>query len=92
MIATGRPDDAQRLRRLGAADVVDYQEDVAEQVLAAHTNGVDALIDMVNFDPDSFAPLAKAVRPGGPAAQQTTANPPRFRASVHGNTPTNFAR
>jgi NADPH:quinone reductase-like Zn-dependent oxidoreductase len=50
VIATGRPDDAQRLRRLGAADVVDYQEDVAEQVHAAHPNGVDALIDMVTFD------------------------------------------
>ncbi len=62
---TGRPDDAPRLRRLGAADVVDYQEDVAERVLAAHTNGVDALIDMVTFDPNTFAPLAKAVRPGG---------------------------
>ena len=71
VIATGRPDDAQRLRRLGAADVVDYQEDIAEQVLAAHTNGVDALIDMVTFDPDSFAPLAKAVRPGGKVSTLT---------------------
>jgi NADPH:quinone reductase-like Zn-dependent oxidoreductase len=70
-IATGRPDDAQRLRRLGAADVVDYQEDVAEQVHAAHPNGVDALIDMVTFDPDSFAPLAKTVRPGGKVSTLT---------------------
>jgi len=71
VIATGRPDDAQRLRRLGAAEVVDYQRDVAEQVHTAQPNGVDALIDMVTFDPDSFAPLAKAVRPGGKVSTLT---------------------
>ena len=71
VIATGRPDDAQRLRRLGAAEVVDYQRDVAEQVRTAHADGVDALIDMVTFDPDSFAPLAKSVRPGGKVATLT---------------------
>jgi NADPH:quinone reductase-like Zn-dependent oxidoreductase len=71
VIATGRPDDAQRLRRLGAAEVVNYQDDVAEQVHAAHPNGVDALIDMVTFDSDSFATLAKAVRPGGKVATLT---------------------
>jgi len=71
VIATGRPDDAQRLRRLGAAEVVDYQEDVPGQVRAAHPDGVDALIDMVTFDPDSFAALANAVRPGGKVATLT---------------------
>src|SRR6266511_4141333 len=81
---TGRPDDAPRLRRLGAADVVDYQEDVAERVLAAHTNGVDALIDMVTFDPNTFAPLAKAVRPGGKISTLTggaTEEEPAARSS-----------
>ena len=71
IIATGRPDDAQRLRGLGAAEVVDYQGDVAEQVRTAHPNGVDALIDMVTFDPDTFAPLAKAVRAGGKVSTLT---------------------
>jgi NADPH:quinone reductase-like Zn-dependent oxidoreductase len=71
VIATGRPDDAQRLLRLGAAEVVDYQRDVAEQVHTAQPNGVDALIDMVTFDPDTFATLAKAVRPGGKVATLT---------------------
>jgi NADPH:quinone reductase-like Zn-dependent oxidoreductase len=71
VIATGRPDDAERIRRLGAAEVVDYQRDVAQQVRAAHPNGVDALIDMVTFDPDSFAPLARAVRRGGKVATLT---------------------
>jgi Zinc-binding dehydrogenase len=37
----------------------------------AQPNGVDALIDMVTFDPDTFAPLAKAVRPGGKVATLT---------------------
>ena len=71
MIATGRPDDGQRLRWLGAAEVVNYQEDVVHQVRTAHPNGVDGLIDMVTFDPDSFAPLAKAVRRGGKVATLT---------------------
>src|SRR5207248_9239852 len=38
---------------------------------AAHPNGVDALIDMVTFDPDSFATLAKAVHPRGKVATLT---------------------
>jgi NADPH:quinone reductase-like Zn-dependent oxidoreductase len=71
VIATGRPDDTERLRRLGASEVVDYQRDVAEQVLATHPDGVDVLIDLVTFDPDSFAKLAEAVRPGGRVATLT---------------------
>jgi NADPH:quinone reductase-like Zn-dependent oxidoreductase len=65
VIATGLPEDADRLRTLGADQVVDYRKDVADQVLADHPDGVDALLDLVSFDPESFAKLAKAVRPGG---------------------------
>lgn len=64
VIATGLPEDAERLKDLGAAKVVDYREDVAEQVLA-DGGEVDALLDLVSFDPDSFGKLAKAVRRGG---------------------------
>lgn len=64
VIATGLPDDADRLRGLGASKVVDYREDVAEQVLA-DGGEVDALLDLVSFDPESFSRLAKAVRRGG---------------------------
>jgi NADPH:quinone reductase-like Zn-dependent oxidoreductase len=68
VIATGLPDDAERLRSLGAAQVVDYRQDVAEQVLADHPDGVDALLDLVSYDPDSFGTLARAVRRGGKVA------------------------
>jgi NADPH:quinone reductase-like Zn-dependent oxidoreductase len=68
VIATGLPEDADRLRKLGAGTVVDYQGDVAERVLADHPDGVDALLDLVSFDPDSFGEFAKAVRRGGKVA------------------------
>jgi NADPH:quinone reductase-like Zn-dependent oxidoreductase len=64
VIATGLPEDVDRLKGLGAAKVVDYREDVAEQVLA-DGGEVDALLDLVSFDPDSFGKLAKGVRRGG---------------------------
>src|SRR5206468_1632091 len=68
VIATGLPEDADRLRGLGASEVVDYREDVAAQVLTDRSDGVDALLDLVSFDPGSFGKLAKAVRPGGKVA------------------------
>jgi NADPH:quinone reductase-like Zn-dependent oxidoreductase len=68
VIATGLPEDAERLRGLGASKVVDYREDVAAQLLADHGEGVDALLDLVSFDPDSFGKLARAVRRGGKVA------------------------
>lgn len=64
VIATGLPEDEDRLKSLGASKVVDYRDDVAEQVLAAGGE-VDALFDLVSFDADSFGKLAKAVRRGG---------------------------
>jgi NADPH:quinone reductase-like Zn-dependent oxidoreductase len=76
VIATGLPEDADRLRRLGASNVVDYRQDVAAQVLADHPEGVDALIDLVTFDPDTFAKLAQAVRPGGTVGSTTTGATP----------------
>jgi len=76
VIATGLPEDADRLRRLGASSVVDYRQDVAAQVLADHPAGVDALLDLVTFDPDSFAKLAQAVRRGGKVGSTTTTATP----------------
>ena len=76
VIATGLPEDADRLRRLGASEVVDYRQDVAEQVLAEHPEGVDALLDLVTFDPDSFDKLAQAVRRGGKVGSTTTTATP----------------
>ena len=76
VIATGLPADADRLRRLGASKVVDYRQDVATQVLADHPDGVDALLDLVTFDSDSFGKLAKAVRRGGKVGSTTTGATP----------------
>jgi NADPH:quinone reductase-like Zn-dependent oxidoreductase len=67
VVATGLPEDVERLENLGAAKVVDYREDVAAAVLAAGGK-VDALIDLVSYDPETFATFAKAVRSGGTVA------------------------
>ncbi len=76
VIATGLPEDADRLRALGASKIVDYRQDVAEQVLADHPDGVDALLDFVTFDPDSFGKLVRAVRRGGKVGSTTTGATP----------------
>jgi NADPH:quinone reductase-like Zn-dependent oxidoreductase len=67
VLATGGPDDVSRLTGLGAARVVDYTGGpVAEQVLATHPDGVDALTDLVTYAPDGL-PLG-TVRKGGAVA------------------------
>lgn len=64
VVATGKPADTGRLTGLGAAAVIDYTAGpVAEQVLAAYPDGVDALIDLVAYAADAL-PLS-AVRKGG---------------------------
>jgi NADPH:quinone reductase-like Zn-dependent oxidoreductase len=67
VVATGTDDDADRLTGLGASAVVDYTAGpVAGQVLAAHPEGVDGLIDLVSRSADGL-PLT-AVRKGGAVA------------------------
>jgi NADPH:quinone reductase-like Zn-dependent oxidoreductase len=67
VIATGKPADADRLTALGAAQVIDHTAGpVAEQVRAAHPDGVDALVSLHGMDP-SATPIA-AVRTGGKVA------------------------
>ncbi|MDT3439303.1 NADP-dependent oxidoreductase [Pseudofrankia sp. BMG5.37] len=67
VVATGTADDTDRLTTLGATTVIDYTAGpVAEQVAAAYPDGVDALIDLVAYTPDS-APL-DVVRKGGKVA------------------------
>ncbi len=68
VIATGLPDDAERLRGLGAAEVVDYRGDVPLLVRAAHPEGVDGLIDLVSRDVDGNVALSVVVRDGGKVA------------------------
>ncbi|MCT9080300.1 NADP-dependent oxidoreductase [Streptomyces fulvoviolaceus] len=79
VIATAAADDADRLKALGAATVVDYTTgSVADQVRAARPDGIDAIIDLVSYAADSL-PLDLLVKGGkvastlGAADEQTLA-------------------
>ncbi|HST66013.1 MAG TPA: NADP-dependent oxidoreductase [Mycobacteriales bacterium] len=73
VIATGAADSTERLRRLGAAIVVDHTAGpVAAQVRAVRPEGVDALIDLVAYTAGTL-PL-DAVAPGGRVACTGGAN------------------
>ncbi len=62
VIATAHTDEERRLvTALGAAEVIDYQHDVTAAVLAAHPQGVDAVVHLAG-DPAALLP---AVRKGG---------------------------
>ena len=70
VIATGKPESAERLRSLGASTVIDHHSaDVVEQVRASHPNGVDSLVNVGGFDP-SGVPVG-AVRSGGKLGSTT---------------------
>lgn len=72
VVATGTAADAERLTELGATTVVDFTAGpVAEQVLAAHPDGVDALVNLVGHTAAEI-PL-DAVRKGGCVATTTMA-------------------
>ncbi|HEX2895266.1 MAG TPA: NADP-dependent oxidoreductase [Marmoricola sp.] len=65
VVATSPPDLSDHLRDLGAAEVVDFTRGAtAEQVRAAHPDGVDAVLDLVS-KPGEGASLAALVRSGG---------------------------
>ncbi|HVQ86771.1 MAG TPA: NADP-dependent oxidoreductase [Actinomycetes bacterium] len=75
VIATGRPEDSERLIRLGAEHVIDYTAgDVADKVRTIYPNGGDALIDLASYTPDSL-PLA-ALRKGAKVASTNSAADP----------------
>lgn len=72
VVATGTAADAGRLTELGAKTVVDFTAGpVAEQVLAAHPDGVDALVNLAGHTA-AEVPL-DAVRKGGTVATTTMA-------------------
>jgi NADPH:quinone reductase-like Zn-dependent oxidoreductase len=68
VIATALPQDHDHLRSLGTSQLVDREGDVAAALRASHSDGVDALIDLVSFTPDAFAAYAAALKPDGRAA------------------------
>jgi NADPH:quinone reductase-like Zn-dependent oxidoreductase len=64
VIATVRGDAAEA-RRLGAEEVYDSQAvDVIDALRAAHPDGADAVLDLVN-GPDTIRRDAEVIRPGG---------------------------
>jgi NADPH:quinone reductase-like Zn-dependent oxidoreductase len=65
VLATGRADEAESLRQLGADEVIDYQR--TDTAAAAHRlvpGGVDVAIDVANWGP-GLAGSAAAAKPGG---------------------------
>lgn len=68
VIATGLPEDEPFLRELGASEVIDYSGDLAAAVSERYPDGIDALLDLVNRDPEPFGALAALVRSGGRTA------------------------
>jgi NADPH:quinone reductase-like Zn-dependent oxidoreductase len=68
VIATVRPGDEDFVTGLGAAETVDYSDDLAKTVRERHPDGVDVLIDLVNRDTSAFSASVGVVRDGGRAA------------------------
>lgn len=73
VIATARPDDAERLRGLGVAETIDYTAGpVADAVRRLHPDGVDVLVDLAS-GPAELSALLPVVAPGGQARSTTWA-------------------
>ena len=51
LIAPALPEDDQYLRELGATEILDRNDDLATIVRQRHPDGVDAILDLVNFTP-----------------------------------------
>ena len=81
VLATSPSDLADHLRELGAAEVIDFTEGpTADQVLAAHPDGIDAVIDLVS-KPGGAGPLVDLLRPGGVAISTNGALDPEAMAA-----------
>jgi NADPH:quinone reductase-like Zn-dependent oxidoreductase len=72
VIATGSPHSAERIRGLGASEVVDYHQPDWPERVRSLTGGADAA---VNAARDGAADAARAVRDGG-ALATITSDPP----------------
>jgi NADPH:quinone reductase len=69
VLATAKSGHEDRLRDLGAAELVDYKhEDVVDAVRARHPDGLAALIDIATENKDEVTRLASVVRGGGRVA------------------------
>ncbi|NVI91022.1 NADP-dependent oxidoreductase [Actinomadura sp. BRA 177] len=81
VLATARADMAGTMRRLGADETVDHSKgDLNRQVLAVHSDGIDAVLDVVSDTP-AAEHLAQLLRPGGTYVSTTwSVNPDAMEA------------
>ncbi len=68
VVASVRSGDEDFVVGLGAAETVDYSNDLVATVGKRYPDGIGGLIDLVNRDPAGFAGLVGLVRDGGRAA------------------------
>ena len=81
VIATSPPDLADHLRALGAAEVVDFTQGPTDvQVLAAHPEGIDAVLDVVSTSGQADA-FVELLRPGGVIVSTNSAVDPEALAA-----------
>jgi NADPH:quinone reductase len=65
VIASIRAGDERFVTDLGAAETIDYTEDVASEIRHRYPDGVDAVVDAVSYGDQAFAAVAGCVRSGG---------------------------
>ena len=70
VLAPALPEDESFLRELGVSDVLPRDGDTAELVRERHPDGVDALLDLVNYAPGAYD---AALKPGARVASPTGA-------------------
>ena len=70
VIAPGLPEDDDYLRALGVAEILPRGGDVPAAVRERHPDGVDAVIDLVNYTPGTYDSALKA---GGRVSSATNA-------------------
>jgi NADPH:quinone reductase-like Zn-dependent oxidoreductase len=70
ILAPALPEDEAFVRELGVSDVLPRDGDTAELVRERHPDGVDALLDLVNYAPGAYD---AALKPGAHVASPTGA-------------------
>ena len=65
VIAPALPEDEDYVRGLGVEEIVDRNGDVAAAARELHSDGVDALLDLVSYTPDGLDVYAAALNPAG---------------------------
>jgi len=75
VIASGLPEDEAYLRDLGAAEVIDYRENLDAEVRARHPDGVRGLVDLVSYQPDFMRHVELLVDGGRAASLHRSADP-----------------